>query len=218
MQAGLSNLALVFAYAHDDYLLIVNAFFASAKPDFENTRMEKAAPATPPHKSMLGASGTSVSAGATAVGAGMAAEGPLHPQHQITLTVRHPFAKLIPPQGDPRFPVESQSQPTRASIHSNLPSLLDSSLPSNPVPFSQWPNILQPSMPHPNSAASPKLNLSPAVDLSGNHQTAPTLEITPEHIAQAGTTGVASNSSTLLRDLSGIQLAVGDPANMVPTA
>ena len=52
-----------------------------------------------------------------------------------------------------------------------------------------------------------------AFDLSGNPQPATTWSIAQ---AEAGTPRVVSNSGTLASDLRGIQVAVGDPANMIP--
>ena len=69
MPTGPATLAFVFAYAHEHYPLMANASFASAKAEFEKMRMAKKGPATPRHKPMIGASGTSASAAATAVGA-----------------------------------------------------------------------------------------------------------------------------------------------------
>ena len=54
-----------------------------------------------------------------------------------------------------------------------------------------------------------------ALDLSVNPQSATIWSIEQ---AQAGTPGIASNSATLAVDLRGVQVALGNPATMLPTA
>ena len=173
-------------------------------------RMARAGPATPPHKPTIGASATSVFAGARAVGVGTAASAGVGPiiQHQLTHMGGLPFANLIPPQGLPRFPLQSVSQPNSPFILSNLPALVDSSTPSIPVQSSQWPNILQPSTLHPNPASCP-YTIFPLHSISPESpRTTTTRAITQEQIAQAGAPGVASNAGRLASDVSGFQVAM----------
>ena len=143
----------------------------------------------------------------------------------LSTTANHSYSR--PPFRQSHSPSRSSSIPptisesVQPSLHPFQSSRLrDSSIPSILMQSSQWPNVLQPSMLHPNPASSPLLNLSPALDLSRNAATTTTWSIIREQIVQAGAgqTEAASNAGTLTSDLSGIQVAVEEPANMITTA
>ena len=142
---------------------------------------------------------------------GSAGVGPLYKQHQTTRTVGNPFADLILPQGFTRPPLLPVSQPNPLPVLPNLHAFVDCSIQSFPIQ-SPWLTVLQPPAPHPMPYNShfPHAPL----DLSGNPQSATTWSIAQ---AQAGTPRVASNSGTLAGDLGVIQVAVGNPANMIPS-
>ena len=165
MPTGPATLALVFVYATEHYPLMPIRSFASAKADFENLRKAKAGPATPTYKPTIGASGTTASAGATAVGTSSAASAgfrPLYQQHQITRPVGYPFANLVLAPGVHRLYLQGVMEPNPLPVLSDLPALVDSSIPSCPTQ-SPWSTVLQPLSPHPtpNSAFShAALNLS----------------------------------------------------------
>ena len=169
-------------------------------------RLAKPGPATPPDKLTNGASVTSLSAGATTVGAGNpggAGAGPPYQQHQITRTVGNPFDNLIPPQGVPRFTLKSVSQPYPPSMLSNRPALLDSSIAASPTQASQLPSVFKKLFFAPNRIPSHTLQ---GLDLSRKHLTTTTWAINRESIEQAcaGQTEIASNDGTLVCDLSGM--------------
>ena len=108
---GQAMLELEFQLAPGHYPLMQAASFAPPKAEFNKGRTARCGVATPSNKPTIGVMGTSPMAAATTVGASNAvgvAVGPPFQHRQITLTVRQPFANLIPTPGLPSLLYSSQ--------------------------------------------------------------------------------------------------------------